>query len=136
MGKGCDKLGPYAGLFLRIALGVVFVYHGYGKVFGAGGLGTVWNPEMPTIVQALVAWGELICGAAILVGFETGLASIGIIIIMIGAIVLVHGKNGFGMMNGGFEYPFVLILMCLALMGTGPGKFSVGSGSKCCKKED
>lgn len=135
MGQGCDKLGPYAGFFLRLAIGVVFVYHGYQKVFGGTSFGTAWNPgDMSVIVQALVAWGELLCGLAILVGFKTKIASLGIIIIMAGAIFLVHGKNGFNMMNGGFEYNYVLILASLALAGIGPGPFAIG-GKCCCKKE-
>jgi putative oxidoreductase len=135
MKKGCDKLGPYAGLFLRLGLGVVFFYHGYGKVFGAQGLGSSWaGPDMPAIIQILVSWGELLGGAAFLLGFLTPIASMGIIIIMAGAIATVHGKNGFGMMQQGYEYNFVLISMCLALIGTGPGPFSIGG--KCCKSSE
>lgn len=136
MNKGCDKLGPYAPVFLRLALGLVFVYHGYGKVFGeTAALGTAWAGEnMATIVQVLVSWGELLAGVAFLLGFLTTWASWGIIVIMIGAIVTVHGANGFGMKNSGYEYNLVLICMCLALIGTGPGPLSIG-GKCCCKKE-
>lgn len=134
MNACCEKLKEYAPLFLRIGLGVVFLYHGYGKVFGAEtDLGSAWNPRLPTVLQIMVSWGEFIGGIAILLGFLTDFAALGIIIIMIGAIVTVHGKNGFGMASGGFEYPFVLIMMCLALIGTGPGKCCIGM--KCCKKE-
>ena len=136
MKEGCDKLGPYAPVFLRLALGIVFIYHGWGKVFGAeAGMGASWmGDKMPAIVQILVSWGELIGGAAILVGFLTKLAAAGIAIIMVGAIVTVHGANGFGMQNSGYEYNFVLICMCLALMGLGSGPLSVGG--KCCKKSE
>ncbi|MBI5150825.1 MAG: DoxX family protein, partial [Candidatus Omnitrophica bacterium] len=110
----CEKLKPYASLFLRLGIGVVFVYHGFSKVFGAtAGLGTAWNPGLPVVLQALVAWGEFVGGLAILTGFLTELAALGIIIIMAGAILTVTGKNGFNMMNSGFEYNFVLIAMCL-----------------------
>ena len=129
----CEKLKACAPLFLRIGLGVIFAYHGYGKVFGDGaGFGFSWNPNLPGIVQALVAWGEFLSGAAILFGFLVEAAACNIIIIMIGAIVLVHGKNGFSLMNHGFEYNFALIMMCLALIGTGAGPCSLGC--KCEKK--
>jgi len=133
MKECCEKLKLLAPLFLRLGLGVIFLYHGYSKVFGEGAnLGSSWNPHgMAAIVQILVSWGELLCGGAILLGFMTKLAASGIIIIMMGAIVLVHGKNGFGIMGGGFEYNYALISMCLALIGTGPGPYSIG----CCKKE-
>ncbi len=140
MGKECcEKLKPYAGLFLRLGLGIVFTYHGFGKVFGTGtNLGTAWNPGLPVVLQTLVSWGEFLGGLAILTGFLAELGALVIIIIMVGAIVTVTGKSGFNMMNGGFEYNFVLIMMCLALVATGAGPLSIGccgKGAGCCKKE-
>jgi putative oxidoreductase len=134
MKECCEKLKEFAPLFLRLGLGIIFIYHGYGKVFGEeAAFGTAWNPKFPLIIQVLVSWGEFLAGIGILLGILVELAALGIIAIMIGAIVMVHGKNGFSMMNGGFEYNFVLITMALALIATGPGKLSIGS--KCCKRE-
>lgn len=129
-----EKLKPWAPLFLRIGLGVIFLYHGIGKVFGEGtGLGSSWNPSgMPAVAQVMVSWGEFLCGAAVLLGFLTEIASLGIIIIMLGAIILVHGKNGFNMMNHGFEYNYALIMMALALIAAGPGPCRLGC---TCKQE-
>ena len=128
MNECCEKMKKWAPFFLRLGLGVVFVYHGYGKVFGKPGLGTSWNPMgMPPIEQALVAWGEFLW-------FLTPIAASGIIVIMVGAIVTVTGKHGFGMMHSGFEYNYVLIMMCLSLIASGSGPLSVGCGCKC-KKE-
>ena len=69
----CEKLKPFAPLFLRAGLGIIFLYHGYGMVFGeATNLGSAWNPYgMPAIMQILVAWGQLLGGAGILLGFLT-----------------------------------------------------------------
>ena len=132
----CEKLKPYASVFLRLGVGVVFIYHGFGKVFGATtNLGTAWNPGLPVILQALVAWGEFVGGLAIFTGFLTELAALGIIIIMTGAVLTVTGKNGFNMMSGGFEYNFVLIAMCLALIANGSGPLSIGCKCCGCKKE-
>ena len=139
MGKECcEKLKPYASVFLRLGVGIVFAYHGFGKVFGAGtSMGTAWNPGLPVVLQAMVSWGEFLGGIAILTGFLTKLAALGIIIIMSGAIITVTGKNGFNMMNSGFEYNFVLIMMCLALIAAGSGPLSIGccGGGSCCKKD-
>ena len=134
----CEKLRPYAALFLRIGLGCVFTYHGFHKIFDSGmAFGTSWNPGgMSTIVQALVAWGEFLCGLGALLGFLTPLAAVGIIIIMGGAIVTVTGKNGFNMMNSGFEYNLVLIMMSLALLVTGSGPMALDNKCGCCCKGD
>jgi len=119
----------FAPLFLRAALAAVFIFHGLDKVSPAAHYGTHWMPDampaQPAIVQLLVAWGELIGGICVALGLLTRYAAIGLIIIMIGAIVTVTGKNGFGLQTGGFEYNIVLILLCAALVLTGPGTFSL-----------
>src|SRR5206468_552019 len=121
-----DKLARYAlaPLVLRLGLAVVFIFHGMQKVRAGDSWGTGWNPEMPGAMQAAVAWGELLGGVAMALGFLTRLAALGLITIMVGAIVTVHAKNGFPLMqfdesgmpllrNGmpvmGYEYNFVLI---------------------------
>jgi len=127
MNEACDKLKPYVGLILRLGLGVIFLFHGFHKIFDAGaGLGSSWNPHgMPAVMQILVSWGEFLAGLGFLTGVLTCFAAMGIIIIMGGAIAVVHGKNGFNMMNHGFEYNYALIMMCLALIASGPGDFVI-----------
>ena len=44
---------------------------------------------------------------------------------MVVAVLKVHLKKGFFMHAGGFEYNFVLICICIALMITGAGKYSL-----------
>lgn len=112
-------------LLLRLGPATVFTLHGLRKVVAAPNLGTAWHPELHVVLQALVAWGELLGGVALLFGFLTRLAALGLISIMVGAIVLVTGRNGFYIQNGGFEYNFVLIVLCLAVMLTGPGIISL-----------
>lgn len=132
----CEKLKPYAALFLRLGLGIIFTYHGFGKVFGEGtNWGTSWNPNLPLVIQTLVAWGEFCSGIAILLGFLVEAGAAIIIVIMLGAIALVHGKNGFNMMNGGFEYNYLVIMACVALIAIGAGPLSIGRGCCGCKKE-
>jgi len=122
-------------LFLRLMLAAVFVYHGLALVgaplFPDGadnGLGARWNPAddaPPAPVQLAVAWGELIGGAALGLGFLTRLAAAGIIAIMAGAIALVHWEHGFDITQGGFEYNAVIIVMCTCLVLGGPGPIAV-----------
>ncbi len=112
-------------LLLRFGLAVVFIYHGYQKV-GSGDLGTNWMPgpdPLPGIAQLAIAWGELIGGLALAVGFLTRFAALGIIAIMAGAVATVHGVKGFAL--PGYEYNFVLIVMAACLVLGGPGPFAV-----------
>ena len=127
MQKLRDNLKGYDGLALRLGLAAVFIYHGYGKVFGPGAnFGSAWNPYgMPSWMQIMVSWGEFLAGLGFLTGIMTEGAALGIIFIMGGAIATVHGKNGFSLMNKGYEYCYVLIMMCTALLIAGPGKFAL-----------
>jgi putative oxidoreductase len=117
-----------APLILRAALAVVFVYHGMGKLGPDNEWGLSWNKEMPGALQALVAWGEFLGGIAMAIGFLVRLAALGLASIMVGAIVTVHGANGFALMSKdreptklGYEYNLALIAICLgvALLGSG-----------------
>ena len=75
--------------------------------------------------QFLVAWGELLGGIAMLLGFLTRWAALGLVIIQIGAIATVTFAKGFSAGGGaGYEYNLALIGMCLALMLTGGGPVS------------
>ena len=44
---------------------------------------------------------------------------------MAGAIFTYSGHHGFSAVEGGYEYNFVLIIVCLALLFAGPGSFSL-----------
>src|SRR6516164_10730166 len=90
-------------LILRLGLAAIFVFHGLGKVNADTNWGSNWNANLPVSQQIPVAWGELIGGVALGVGFLTRLAALGIIGIMAGAIATVHWDRGFGLQDGGFE---------------------------------
>jgi putative oxidoreductase len=107
-------------LLLRLGLAAVFLYHGSQQV--SKDLGAGWNPDLPAPVQVAVAWGELLGGLAMAVGLLTRLAALGLIVIMAGAIALVHAPHGFDIQNHGWEYNFVLIVVSVAvfLLGSGP----------------
>jgi putative oxidoreductase len=112
-------------LLLRVGLAVVFIFHGLGKVSADKNWGSGWHPgDMATPLQAAVAWGELLGGVALLIGFLTRIAALGIIGIMAGAIITVHGEHGFAAPKG-YEYNFVLIVMALAVVLLGPGTLAL-----------
>jgi putative oxidoreductase len=119
-------------LVARIAVGIVFFAHGGQKVFGwFGGKGLAATVDamtkmgMPTVVPYLVAFGELAAGLGLIVGLLTRIAAGGMFIEMLGAVLIVHWRNGFFAENRGFEYPLTLCLVCLALMFTGAGAYSL-----------
>src|SRR5205823_1491389 len=119
-------------LLLRLALAAIFIYHGLDLVGGErNDWGANWHKVRPgdephpTVVQLAVAWGQLIGGIALGVGFLTRLAALGIIVIMLGAIATVHWPHGFDIQQHGFEYNFAIIVMCVCLVLGGPGPLAV-----------
>jgi uncharacterized membrane protein YphA (DoxX/SURF4 family) len=92
---------------------------------------TVKADALPAPMQLAVAWGELLGGLTLLLGFLTRLAAAGLAVIMIGAIVLVSGEHGFpllneaGKWNGGFEYNFAVLVLCAAAVLAGGGRLSL-----------
>ena len=74
----------------------------------------------------LVTIGEFFGGLGLIVGFLTRFSAASLIVIMIGAIGMVHGKNGFFQQAGGFEYNLALIGLLLPIFICGPGKMSIG----------
>ena len=87
--------------------------------------------EMPpalqfTAAQFAVAWGELLGGIALLFGFLTRLAALGLVVIQMGAIDTVTGARGFSFAEGGgYEYNIALLAMCVALLFLGGGTLAV-----------
>ena len=116
-------------LAIRIASALAFLYHGAAITFGAfGGPG----PEkfaafthMPLIAGYLVGLAQLAGGLAMLTGVFIRVGAVCIIIVMLGAIFLVHLQHGFDIGKGGLEYALTQLLVAFALMLTGPGAYSL-----------
>jgi putative oxidoreductase len=122
----------WALLSIRVIVGIIFMVHGAQKLFGVldgPGLAGVMSPQGPGgggVIGLLVAIGEFFGGLGLLVGFLSRFSAAANILIMLGAIVLVHGKNGFLMNKGGFEYNLALIGLLLPVLIAGPGRFILG----------
>ena len=77
-------------------------------------------------VNLAVAWGELAGGLALLAGFLTRFAALGLALIQIGAIWAVTASKGFILTRGvGYEYNVALIAMCVVLVLEGGGALAV-----------
>jgi putative oxidoreductase len=120
-------------LIARVIVGVVFMAHGAQKVFGAfGGPGLSAVVGMMGPLGYLVSIGEFFGGLGLVVGFLSRFSAVSIIVIMLGAIAMVHGKVGFFMnwmgnqAGEGFEYHLLAIAVLLVIVIAGPGRYAIG----------
>ena len=118
-------------LLVRIAAGLVFLYHGSQILFGAfdgpGPQGFAAFMHAPAIVGYLVGLAQFAGGIAILTGLFIRVGAFCIIIVMLGAIFLVHLPHGFDVSKHGSEYALTQLLIALALLIAGAGAYSLGS---------
>lgn len=120
-------------LIIRLVIGLTFVGHGAQKLFGwFGGTGisgtgsfiqSIGIKEGAKVWAVLAGLFEFIGGLLFAAGVLTWLGAIMIVIVMIDAIFAVHGKNGYWMTNGGFEYNLVLIAAAIGVALIGPGEY-------------
>ncbi|MCD5381012.1 MAG: DoxX family protein [Candidatus Pacebacteria bacterium] len=129
---GCGaKFKDEAYALLRVVTGFSFLYHGWSKVFGemgvAGFTGMLNGLGVPfaALVSYLVAYGELLGGLALMIGVFTHWVSKMYIVIMLGAIILVHFQNGYNVMAGGYEYQLLLLVLGFFFLANGAGKYSL-----------
>lgn len=110
-----SPLAPHVHWALRLSLAATFLYHGIGK-FPVAAFSEAMS--MPVMMVWMVAIAEIIAGVALLVGafgkeMLTRLAGFIVIVIMIGAIGMVHFKNGWNVMNGGMEFQVMMLALGL-----------------------
>ena len=120
-------------LVVRVIGGLIMAAHGSQKLFGAfGGPGMeklvpmMQEQGLPPAVTWLVAIGEFFGGVGLILGFLTRFSAAANILIMLGAIALVHGKNGLFLQNQGFEYNLALIGLFVPVLLLGPGRYALG----------
>ena len=114
-------------LIMRVTVGVIFAAHGSQKLFGAfGGSGLADMVSMMGPIGYLVTVGEFFGGLGLILGFLCRFSAASLIVIMIGAVVQVHGAHGFFLSKGGFEYNLALIGLLLPILIAGPGQFAIG----------
>jgi putative oxidoreductase len=118
-------------LIMRIACSVPFIYHGAAILFGAFGGPGPHNfaafMHAPDAVGYLVGLAQFAGGLAILFGALLRVGTVCVMIVMIGAIFLVHLPHGFDVNKGGMEYALTEFLLAFGLFLAGPGKYSLGT---------
>ncbi len=128
-----EQFAQYADLPLRIMLGIVFLYHGYPKLFTATGFkGHVQTVKgigfRPAAFWALCsAIAEFFGGLAVLLGAFTRIGAALIVINMLVALyasIFQWGRK-FSIIHQGYEYELVLIATALTLVLAGAGPYSL-----------
>jgi putative oxidoreductase len=123
---------------LRLVLGIVFFAHGAQKMLGwfggygfHGTMGAFTQMGMPAALAFLIIATEFFGSLALLSGFLTRFAALGVGVLMVGAIAMIHAHNGFfmnwfGTQKGeGFEYHLLVIAIAVTLMLRGAGGVSI-----------
>ncbi|MGJ6965730.1 DoxX family protein [Streptosporangium sp. G11] len=125
-----DQTRSYALLLARIALGVIFVFHGAQKFLTMGLAQTTASFEASGIPLAAVAAPavaviEVVGGIAFILGAALPLFGFLLTLVMLGAIVFVHLANGFSVREGGYEFVLALAAGTLAVAFSGGGALAV-----------
>lgn len=127
-----SSCGPF---FLRVALGIIFLWHGYDKVFTTGiegvtgflaGLGF----PMATFFAYVLSYGEIIAGILLILGLFTYLAAKYAAIVAVVGFFTVHAANGFSIQEGGYEFIMLIFAAAVSIALTGPGSYSLDSKRK------
>jgi putative oxidoreductase len=117
-------------LLTRVLIGVVMFAHGYQKMVIKGIGRTIEGFENLTIPLAIVSASfvtvvEFVGSVLLIVGALTPLVCSLMLVIMVGAVVFVHGANGIFISNGGWELVGVIGAGLIALAAAGPGRYSI-----------
>jgi len=114
-------------LILRVVVGAIFIYHGLLK----------WQIAEPNAIMTILKFAEPLGGLALILGALTQLASLGLSIIMIGAIYMKMTGFGQGPFNPsgtfapqgatGWEFDLMILAGCIVLLIMGAGRLSIDS---------
>ncbi len=138
-----SKCADWALFLLRLVLGVAFVYHGWGKLFGhmpgmemfTGMVGKMGFP-LPAVFAYIAALIEFIGGIMMLIGIHVKHAGYGLAAVMLVALLGAH-RLGFGPTGFSFasiELPLAYFFMSLAVAFLGPGcMVLMRCPGKCCQ---
>ena len=126
------RSAAYGAFVLRVALGILFIAHGLLKLIVFTLPGTVEffrSVGLPGWLAYVVTFAELAGGAALVLGFHARYVALALTPILVGAIVTVHGANGwlFDNKGGGWEFPafWAVALFAQFLLGNGALALSV-----------
>lgn len=125
-----NRLAPFAATVLRLAMGVVFIAHGWQKldngVSGFAGFLSSLNIPAPEVMAWVVTILEIGGGILLVAGLGTRLVALALAALMVGTIIMVKAEAGLiGEQGVGAEIDLMLLAGGVALALLGPGAASV-----------
>ncbi len=122
-----SKHSDKALLLLRIAVGLVFIFAGWGKLTGIEGVqgffGNLGIP-LPGLMAWVVALVEFVGGLMVLLGAYARIPNLLLAFIMLVALFTTK-MDDFDITNAGTRVDIVMLLVTLSLAVLGSGKLSV-----------
>jgi putative oxidoreductase len=122
-----QKYSHVSVFFLRMGVAMIFVYHGYNKLFGPGApqkmidyLTKIGFP-FPVGCAYLAGGVEFFGGIMIGLGLLTRQASFGVIIVMLVAVFFVHRGDPYREM----EHAVQMLVLSIGTLYSGSGSFSL-----------
>ena len=124
--RSLNALQPFGLLALRLALGVIFFYHGYPKLahLGGGMQGFFVEHGLPGYFVYLAGVIEVFGGLAITFGLLTPVVGIILLLEMVVAMWKYNFNEGIYAVRE-YELPLILGLASLSLAATGAGALSL-----------
>lgn len=124
--KYFERLQPLALLILRVALAIIFIFHGYPKLTHThGDLQKLFiDHGMPGYFALLAGVIETFGGGLLLIGLLARPAALLLALEMSVAIWKVHSAHGIYAVRD-YEFPLALASACLVLASVGAGLISI-----------
>ena len=121
-----EKLKPLGLLLLRVALGVIFIYHGYPKLFGhtRDAMQTFAHMGLPGYFVYIAGVIEFFGGCMLVAGLFTRVAGLLLAVEMAFGLWRVHNIFSNPMAVNNYELPLVLAVSTFALATVGAGLIS------------
>ena|SRR5215813_7963202 len=124
--KSWNSLQPLGLLLLRVAVGVIFVYHGYPKLLrqGAGMQGFFAQHGLPGYFVYVSGILELFGGGMLILGLFARVAGLLLAVEMAVAIWKVHSGGGITAVHN-YEFPLAMGVASFAIATVGAGMISL-----------
>lgn len=124
--KSLNALQPLSLVVLRVALAIIFMFHGYPKLAhsGAGMQSFFIEHGLPSYFVYVAGILETFGGGLLLLGLFTRVAALLLAIEMCVAIWKVHSGHSYFAVHE-YEFPMALAVTCFALATIGAGMLSL-----------